>query len=262
VTNEDRGGKARRGARREGRGLVSVLLGTALLAVLGFGLGIVAGLVLEEPGLLLDYVTGKTSPAPLIATRSANEFAASEREKKRVAEVAPAAAQPTAEALHASIPDVAAAPREFEAAAGADETPNGAVEIDAGEAAAKTPPQVAAAPPSAPSPKPVSPAAIAAEPTPDSDASPAAPLVPAVPPAGRGYSVQVGALADAASAEQLAVKLRKRGFPVYVAPSAEPGSKRWRVRVGPVASREQADELATTLAREKLPTWILAEGPR
>jgi DedD protein len=73
--------------------------------------------------------------------------------------------------------------------------------------------------------------------------------------------VQVGALADAASAEQLAVKLRKRGFPVYVAPSAEPGSKRWRVRVGPVASREQADELATRLVREKLPTWILAEGP-
>ena len=74
--------------------------------------------------------------------------------------------------------------------------------------------------------------------------------------------MQVGALADAASAEQLAGKLRKRGFPVYVAPSAEPGSKRWRVRVGPVATREKADELATRLEREKLPTWILAEGPR
>ena len=74
--------------------------------------------------------------------------------------------------------------------------------------------------------------------------------------------MQVGALADAASAEQLAVKLRARGFPVYVAPSAEPGSKRWRVRVGPVATREQADEVAARLAREKLPTWVLAEGPR
>ncbi len=74
--------------------------------------------------------------------------------------------------------------------------------------------------------------------------------------------MQVGALADAASAEQLARKLRKHGFPVYVAPSAEPGAKRWRVRVGPVATREKADELAAKLEREKLPTWILAEGPR
>jgi DedD protein len=236
-----------------------MLLGTALLAVLGFGLGIVAGLVLEEPGLLLDYVTGKTRPAPLDATRSANEFAASEREKERVAEVAAAAAQPTAEAAHAATADVGAAPREFQAAVEAGNTLSRGAEIDAGNAAAKTPPQVAAAPPSAPSPKP---AAIAAEPEGEADASGTEPLVPAAPPAGRGYSVQVGALADAASAEQLAVKLRKRGFPVYVAPSAEPGSKRWRVRVGPVASREKADELATTLAREKLPTWILAEGPR
>jgi DedD protein len=97
---------------------------------------------------------------------------------------------------------------------------------------------------------------------PDTDAAEAEPLVPAAGPAKRGYSVQVGALADAASAEQLAVKLRARGFPVYVAPSAEPGSKRWRVRVGPVATREQADEVAAKLAREKLPTWVLAEGPR
>ena len=226
MTNEDRGGKARRGARREGRGLVSVLLGTALLAVLGFGLGIVAGLVLEEPGLLLDYVAGKTNAAPLDATRSANRFAATEREQERVAEVTPAASPPATEAAPVAAPDVAAAP------------------------------------PSAPSSKSAPLAAIEAEPTPDTEMSASAPLAPATPPAGRGYSVQVGALADAASAEQLAVKLRKRGFPVYVAPSAEPGSKRWRVRVGPVASREQADELATTLAREKLPTWILAEGPR
>jgi len=236
VTNEDRAGNTSRGRRREGRGLVSVLLGTALLAVLGFGLGIVAGLVLEEPGLLLDYVTGKTRPAPLDATRSANEFAASEREKERAVEAAPVAAQAAPEAPREGTPDVGTAPREFEA----------------------VPPQVAAAPPSAPSPQPASPNAVA-EPQ-EADPADAEPLVPATSPAKRGYSVQVGALADAASAEQLAVKLRARGFPVYVAPSAEPGSKRWRVRVGPVATREQADEVAAKLAREKLPTWVLAEG--
>ena len=259
MTNEDRGGNTRRGRQREGRGLVSVLLGTALLAVLGFGLGIAAGLVLEEPGLLLDYVTGKTRPAPLDATRSANEFAASERDKERAVEAAPVAAQAAPEAPREGTPGVGTAPREFEAVAEASRGSAGETAIDAEQAAAP-PPQVAAAPPSAPTPKPASRSRVAEQQ--DADSGDAAPLVPAASPAQRGYSVQVGALADAASAEQLAVKLRARGFPVYVAPSAEPGSKRWRVRVGPVATREQADEVASKLAREKLPTWVLAEGPR
>lgn len=259
MTNEDRGGNGRRGRRREGRGLVSVLIGTALLAMLGFGLGIVAGLVLEEPGLLLDYVTGKTSPAPLDATRSANHFAASEREKQRAAEAETAAAQSAAEAARAGTPDVGAAPREFEAADGASGEAAGKVAMDA-EPPVSPPPQVAAAPPSAPTPKPASSSKVS-EPQ-QTGAAGAEPLAPAASQSQRGYAVQVGALADAAAAEQLAVKLRARGYPVYVAPSAEPGSKRWRVRVGPVATREQADEVAARLAREKLPTWVLAEGPR
>ena len=74
--------------------------------------------------------------------------------------------------------------------------------------------------------------------------------------------MQVGALADSAGAEQLAAKLRRRGFSVYVAPSAEAGSNRWRVRVGPVATREEAQALAKRLETEKFPTWVLAEGPR
>jgi DedD protein len=238
VTKHDREGNERRGRRREGRGLVAVLLGTALLAVLGFGLGIVAGLVFEEPGLLFDYVTGKTQPAPLDATRSANEFAAAERERASIpdAVIAPPV-EPVAEVAAAKPQDGGAAPRAFEAAA-----------------AEATPPQVAAAPPGMPERKVDPPAEALA------DEEPA--LTPPAPSTRSGYSVQVGALADAASAEQLALKLRKRGFPVYVAPSAEPGSKRWRVRVGPVATREEADELATKLEREKLPTWILAEGSR
>ena len=64
---QERSGKRSRRPRgeRKRRGIVSVLLGTLLLAVLGFGLGIAAGLVLEEPKLLLDYLTGRTSSAPL-----------------------------------------------------------------------------------------------------------------------------------------------------------------------------------------------------
>jgi DedD protein len=258
VTKDERGGSERRGRRREGRGLVAVLLGTALLAVLGFGLGIVAGLVFEEPGLLFDYVTGKTQPAPLDATRSANEFAAAERAKASIPDAAPA---PAAEPVAAANPeDVSAAPpSEFEAAKSATKPEPRAAAVEK-EPAETPPPQVAAAPPSAPAPKAEPPAK--REPSSDAQADADASLTAPAPSSRSGYSVQVGALADATSAEQLASKLRKRGFPVYVAPSAEPGSKRWRVRVGPVATREKADELATKLEREKLPTWILAEGPR
>jgi DedD protein len=217
-------GEERRPRRREGRGLVAVLFGTALLGLIGFGLGIVAGLVLEEPSLLLDYVTGRTTSArlePSPAVPTANAAAAD------TAPSAPPAGPP---------PPVSTAPREPEAKA---------------EPAAVEPPApapVASAPPAAkPEPKPLAPPA--PEPTP----SPAH--------VGQtGYSVQVGALADSASAEQLAAKLQKRGYAVYVTPSAEPTARRWRVRVGPVATREEAQRLAAELEREKLPTWVLAEG--
>jgi DedD protein len=211
--------------RRAGRGIVSLVAGALLLGLVGFGLGIGAGLVLEEPGLLIDYLTGRTTPAPLDAARSERDTANASH------------AEPAAAAVVANAAEPAASPR---AAAGAH-----AAQTDAGA----TPP-VAAAPPARVEPE--------LEP-PREEAAPV-PRVPA--PAGGGFAVQVGALADATSAEALAARLRKRGFAVYVAPSAEPGAQRWRVRVGPVATREEARELAARLDREKLPTWVLAEGPR
>jgi len=222
----------RRPRRREGRGIVAVLFGTALLGLIGFGLGIVAGLVLEEPSLLLDYVTGRTTSARL--------------------EPSPAAPGPST-AAEAARPPIDAAP-------GAD--------------AAAAPPAVAAAPPAAAErsgPPAVAERSEPAEPAPVAAPPPAAkpepkPIAPPAPEpahAGQtGYSVQVGALADSASAEQLAAKLQKRGYTVYVTPSAEPSARRWRVRVGPVATREEAQRLAAELERDKLPTWVLAEGQR
>lgn len=212
---QERSGKRSRRPRgeRKGRGIVSVLLGTLLLAVLGFGLGIAAGLVLEEPKLLLDYLTGRTTSAPLEAAREARDRL-------------PAEPTPLAEA---SAPPEAVAPT----------------------------PAVASPPPAEP---PVAKASPAVEPEPDAGTEVETTETPA--PRSGGYSVQVGALADSAGAEQLAAKLRKRGFSVYVAPSAEAGSNRWRVRVGPVATREEAQALAKRLESEKFPTWVLAEGPR
>jgi DedD protein len=226
---EEQGRNAKRARRSrsegKGRGLVSVLLGTVLLAVLGFGLGIAAGLVLEEPKLLLDYLTGRTTSAPLEEAREARDRA-------------PAEPTPLAEASAPPAP-VESAP---------------ATEPVQGE---ESTPPVASSPPVEP---PVEETRSLAEAETSAESGREATSEPA--PRAGGYSVQVGALADSAGAEQLAAKLRKRGFSVYVAPSAEAGAKRWRVRVGPVATREEAQSLAKRLETEKFPTWVLAEGPR
>ena len=81
------------------------------------------------------------------------------------------------------------------------------------------------------------------------------------PSAGSGFSVQVGAFGESESAERVAGDLRAKGFPVYVTPKAGSPDGRWRVRVGPVQSRSEADEIAQQLkTREGMPTWVLSEG--
>ena len=229
-----------------------MLLGTALLAVLGFGLGIVAGLVLEEPGLLLRLRDGQDAAGAARRDAQRERVRRSRAREGAIPDAAPAAAAVRTASRDAAARSEAAAPRR------AKSSPRRA----RGRGA---PPQVAAAPPSAPdAEQPAEPPATA-EAKPDrrrgradgADAH-AAGARSAQRLLGAGRCARRGARAPSSSR----CKLRKRGFPVYVAPSAEPGSKRWRVRVGPVATREKADELADRLEREKLPTWVLAEGPR
>lgn len=47
--------------RAEGKGLLSTLVAAALVVSGGFAVGLIAGIVLEEPGLMLDYWTGRTA---------------------------------------------------------------------------------------------------------------------------------------------------------------------------------------------------------
>jgi DedD protein len=78
-------------------------------------------------------------------------------------------------------------------------------------------------------------------------------------PFGR-LAIQVGAFAESQAAEQLAERLRSKGYAVYLSPGAGEARARWRVRVGPFASREEADRSAARLkAEERVPTWILDE---
>ncbi|MFQ5894534.1 MAG: SPOR domain-containing protein [Nitrospinota bacterium] len=110
-----------------------------------------------------------------------------------------------------------------------------------------TPPARAGGPEPAPRPS-------AAAPSPPSTARPSEARVeprratPLQPP--RGFVVQVGSLKDAAKADALKERLRKRGYPAYVVRVELRGKGVWhRVRVGPFRERERA---VATLGQLKL----------
>lgn len=58
---------SRRAAKRssEGVGWLATLAGAALLIVAGFGVGLVAGTVFEEPELVMEHLAGNTTEVPL-----------------------------------------------------------------------------------------------------------------------------------------------------------------------------------------------------
>jgi DedD protein len=256
-----------RRARRERPGLASTLVGAGLLVVLGFALGVVAGLVLEEPDLVLDYLAGRTTSvevaAPAGDVAAAPPAAGAEAEGGREDRAAGPGAEGLAErggseaagrgAAHGAggeglVAGLAAA----EGAAGAEPgeiEPREGLRVGragerAGGEAAPREAGLGAEPGHAGSERPAG-----------AGAEPVAPDVASAPPAG-GFAVQVGAFTEAAIAERLASRLRGEGFPVYVTSS---GSN-WRVRVGPLGTREEAQRMAHRLERERLPTWVLAEG--
>lgn len=107
-----------RGARRRGPGLASALAGAGLLVVLGFLLGVVGGLVMEEPDLLLDYVLGRTEQVAVVeestpAVPAVPDVAArppAETESVAVAEVEVAAAEAAPAEAEALAVEAEAAP--------------------------------------------------------------------------------------------------------------------------------------------------------
>jgi DedD protein len=69
-----------RGREEAGPGWVSTLGGAALLLVLGFGVGLLAGAMWEEPDLVMDHLAGRTTELPLVAEISADPAEAGEPE--------------------------------------------------------------------------------------------------------------------------------------------------------------------------------------
>ncbi len=94
--------RRRRSGRRDEPGLLSVVAGALLLIVVGFGAGVVAGLVLEDPGLVIDYALGRTEGVEL----ESEALAVADAELPPVAAAPPSAIEPSERAT----PPVGAAP--------------------------------------------------------------------------------------------------------------------------------------------------------
>lgn len=60
----------RRRKRREGPGWFATLGGAAVLVVLGFGVGLVAGAAWDEPDLVIDHFSGRTTAVPVTGPRT------------------------------------------------------------------------------------------------------------------------------------------------------------------------------------------------
>jgi DedD protein len=74
---------------------------------------------------------------------------------------------------------------------------------------------------------------------------------------GVRFIVQVGAFAEARSAQDMRGKVEKLGLKTYTQAVETPDGKRIRVRVGPFASREEADRAAAKLRGSGLAGTVL-----
>jgi cell division septation protein DedD len=103
----------KRNRQREevGPGWLSTLGGAALLVVLGFGVGLVAGAAWEEPDLVMAHLSGRTTELSLVAENPADPVEAEDRESPTMppgAREDPAEAHPSGTAVDP--PSVSAPP--------------------------------------------------------------------------------------------------------------------------------------------------------
>lgn len=227
---------AARGRGLRPGGVARALFRLVLFVVLGFGVGLVFGLVTEEPDLLAGHLSGEgqevalereaSGTTPIDTANDAPHHASSDAATDRP----PAAPPETA----TDLPRVAAARRIDSAEA--DPVPRASARTV--EASA-----IAARPAGGPA-RPVA----ALRPIPETTRVAARNAPPA-------WAIQVGAFSDRVAAERLAEGLRGR-YPVDVLPAREQGG-RWRVRVQPIEDEARARSLADRLKQdERLPTWV------
>ena len=217
------------------RGVVRAVGRLISLVVIGFTVGLVFGLVTEEPELLARHLGGESEAVAL------REVDASADSETGAVEAAPAEytsaatstrplVEPAERASTRSLPTVAAAQGPIPTA----QSPG----VEA----------VREAPVAARVEAPASARESAARPAADESAARRAINT-------RPWAIQVGAFSERRAARRLAEALRDE-YPVEVLPARREGG-RWRVRVQPIESEARARSLAETLKREEiLPTWV------
>ena len=228
--------RSRSQKRDSSPGWLASLVGAIFLVSAGFMLGLVVGVVQDEPELVMNHITGDSQDVEWVESQA--QFDPEYAELGQGSEGRPA----------------------YVPSGQGEGWPETEGELQETELVAYEYPPVDLRPPSdavlaAPGVTPV-----AVQPPPKASARP--PAVSARPPAGRtGFSVQVGAFAESAPAHKIADDLKVKGYRVYITPSAGSRDGRWRVRVGPLSTRERAQDVAQQLkVEEKLPTWVLSEG--
>lgn len=209
-----------------------------LLVALGFGAGLVIGVVSEEPELLVGHLRGESESVPLLVETDAADVAST----GKGGEAAASAQQPSGPLATAE----ARAAREHPAEGDPATARRVAMQAAPVAADASILPEVAAAP----SPQPVRSPVPSRAPVAEASRS-------AFSPAERAWAIQVGAFANEAVAEQLASGLVAKGYPVDLVP-ATGKTRSWRVRIQPLSDEASAREMADRLKRdERLPTWVL-----
>lgn len=237
-------------------GWFASLLGAAVLIAGGFALGLVAGVVSEEPELVVGHLAGRSEEVAWLP-EGEGEFTPAEGEARAVAPEERAYGIDEVTPLEEVLAQEGRRPVERAAVEGeaqdwTDDAPVEETEL----------PAVAAAPPRQASPF----RDIGSLPETGRSAPPPAAPAPSVRSRAEevplsGFAVQVGAFSDALAAAEVREKLLGHGFDSYVIPASRAGDGKWRVRVGPVPTREAADSLAGRLkSEERLPTWVLSEG--
>jgi DedD protein len=267
-------------------GMLLILLGLAGLSAAVFGLGLVAGheMAAPEPGsqpVVAAYPLPPSAPAsapsesaeasaPAPAAPNAATETASPSEAVGAASTTAAANNPPAAPAAASVSHVKAlAPAPVAGASALRKTAGSSTAVASRSprtnAAATEPDEdlstgAAVAPPSGSASAPAETADTGTDegdeeaPAPAPAAPPHRKLAAVTPPAPRSssgpYSVQIDAMMDRAGAQQMAQKIRAKGFEPFIVPTMVDGKTWYRLRVGHYATPEQAQAAESRLHQE------------
>lgn len=201
-------------------GWIASLLGGVVLIAAGFLVGLIVGVISEEPDLVVDHLAGRSEEVAWNTQVGSGPDGAP-------AAPAPETGSPLGDGAEAPAPaSVSAAPP--------------------------------AGPPAAPA-APAAPPAARATPAPTARPSDPPPSrAPAADPRS-GFAVQVGAFSESEGATRLAEELRVAGFASYVSAGAGDGRWRVRVGPVP-GRAEAESLAGRLKAERGLPTWVLDEG--